>query len=456
MDPVIGKILFDTAAAGVQTIFGNNAAADAKKAQDKANQRAQKYNKKVWRVDNKNIDRAYEVAVENQDIQHRNNEAELKFLEDGRRKDYDYQMGIRDFRFAKEQEAYFRVLSDVAKQKDLNQLASEQALLEQQRYLQENLVNLAFTESQMMMDFAAATAGLKLKRGQARGQAALTKGQAAGQAQLSKQRIQAETTLGIKQARTETQLARQQATIESLEERGRAMVTGQAGRSSRKVAQGIRAKAGAQQASLVEQFLLAEEGALQKQLFDVQSIEQQLLFTQQNVVQQLLFTEQGIDLNLTQLNGQLEMDKLQMKATRDNLSAADALSRKRIALELKQANTLAESRIPLEPEKAPPLPEPLTLPRPERLKIFKPEGRPEPIKKASYVPDNSAATIAQTIDTVGSSLIKSGVLNDLFNFGRSGGVGASNPWGAGNVTGIENNFGSTMTFYSGGPGQLDY
>ena len=47
-----GKFIFDTVATGVQTIFGNNAAADAKKNADKAAQKAQKYNKKVLHLQN--------------------------------------------------------------------------------------------------------------------------------------------------------------------------------------------------------------------------------------------------------------------------------------------------------------------------------------------------------------------------------------------------------------------
>lgn len=403
MDPIFGKLLFDAGMYGVQSILGNNAAAKEKKAKDQAIQKAQGYNKSVWRVDNRNLDRAHEVAVQNQEIQYKNLEAELQFLEAERWQQYDHGMAIRDYEFNQQMRAYEESINRATKQKSFNQLAFEQSMLEQARYFQENLVNLAFTEAQMMMDFTAATAGLELKKGQAQAQAG-----------LATQRIDAETTLGIKTARTQTQLERQQATIEALKARGQARAAGQAGRSARKVAQGIRAEAGAQQAALVERFLLGEESLLTKQLFDTQ-----------DVVQQLLFTEQGIELDLTQLNGQLELDKMQISATRENLNFADALAKKRIALDLQQANLEAESKILLEPEKLPPMPEPLTLPRPEKTIIFKQEGRPEPIKQASYVPDNSAATIAQAFTDIGGSLIKSGVLNDLFNFGGGGGNNTS-------------------------------
>ena len=414
--PVAWISLATTLAGGAVNYFGQ--AEENRKNKDAA-KRQNKYNKKVWRFNTSEQERIYNFNVREQEIAKRNYEADIKFQEDTRQQQWDYGMGIRDYQFSQEMRAYDESVARATKQKSFNQMAEELALIQQDRYLQENLVNLAFTESQTMMDFAAATAGLELKRGQARGQAALTKGQAAGQAQLSKQRIQAETTLGIKQARTETQLARQQATIESLKARGQAMATGQAGRSARKVAQGIRAEAGAQQASLVEQFLLAEEGALQKQLFDVQSIEQQLLFTQQDVVQQLLFTEQGIDLNLTQLNGQLELDKLQMKATRDNLNVADAFSRSRIAMERKQADIEAEASIRLKPEIAPPLPKPMALPRKEWAEIFRPGEAPEPNKVQAQV-TNPYLTLGQSVLSGIGDLASAGAFDNMFKPKPSG------------------------------------
>lgn len=377
-------------------IFGASSQAKENRKKRSAASRQNKYNKKVWRFNKKEQDRIYDFKVEEQKIAKRNYEADIQFQEDSRNQQWDYKMGIRDYQFSQEMRAYDESVARAGRQKSFNQMAEDQALLEQRRYIQENLVNLSFTESQTMMDFAAATAGLEMKRGQAKAQAG-----------LARQRIDAETTLGIKQARTETQLARQQATIESLKARGQAMAVGQAGRSARKVAQGIRAEAGAQQASLVEQFLLGEENLLQRQLFNTQ-----------DVVQQLLFTEQGIDLNLTQLNGQLEMDRLQMKATRDNLNVADALSRKRIALERKQADIEAEASIRLKPEIAPPLPEPMALPRKEWGEIFRPGKPPEPNKVQAQT-TNPYLTFGQGVLSGVGQLAAGGVFDNMFTPGPS-------------------------------------
>ena len=394
-DPVTAGIGLATTIGG--GIFGAMGQAEENRKNRKAAKKQNKYNKKVWRFNNSEQDRIYDFKVEEQKIAKRNYEADIQFQEDTRQQQWDYQMGIRDYQFSQEMRAYEESVNRATKQKSFNQLAEELAIMQQDRFLQENLANLAFNESQTMMDFAAATAGLDLKRGQAKAQAG-----------LARQRIDAETTLGIKTARTQTQLARQQATIESLKARGQAMAAGQAGRSSRKVSQGIRAEAGAQQASLVEQFLLSEESLLTKQLYDTQ-----------NVVQQLLFTEQGIDLNLTQLNGQLEMDKLQLKAARENLNVADSFSRSRIQMERIQSDLEAEANIRLKPEIAPPLPKPMALPRKEWAKIFRPGEAPEPNKVQAQV-TNPYLTLGQSVVSGIGGLASAGAFDNMFTPQSSG------------------------------------
>jgi len=504
--PVGGLIGTGVGAIG-DVIFGNNAAAASKKNADKAAQKAQKANKTQWRIDKRNNNRAYDVAVRNQQIDYRNLEADLKFQEESRQQQYDYQMGIRDYQYNQQVRAYDESVNRANKQKSFNQLAEELSIQEQLRFNRETLQGIAFTDAQTMMDFAAATAGLEVKRGQAQAQSQLALGQAGakyqlevgqiqgtaerqllqaqaksdqeifqaeglsqtqlrqakGAAELSTQRVKEETSLGIKIARSRTQLARQQSRIEALKARGSALAAGQAGRSAAKISQALRAEAGAEQSGLVEQFKLAEESALQKQFFDVMSIDQQLMFTeqnvaqslmnlrqnsllqllstqqtvgqesmfaqqnslsqflttQQNVVQQLMFTEQGIDLDLTNLNSQLELDKQMISASRENLSAAGKQAERKIKLARQQADLEAEANIRLKPEIAPPLPEPLTLPRPEMRKIFKPKQAAEPVKGNVFVPSNQAATIANSIGVFANVAQKSGVFDDLFSSGNS-------------------------------------
>lgn len=456
VDPI--SIGLGVAQAGIGTILGNNAAAKQKKAADKAVQKTQKSNKRQWRFDWRESKRQYKYQKESQEILKRNTEANLQFQDDSRFQEWEYGMGIRDYQFSQETRAYDESVNRATKQKSFNELAEEQAFIEQDRYLQETLIGIGFGEQQMMMDFAAANAGLEVKRGQAKARAGVQQAQLTGgaefakmrkqaeagvtQAQLTggasfakmskqaeagslKQRLGAETELSIRKARTDTVLERQQGRIEALKATGAALAAGQAGRSARKVAQGIAAEAGAREAAGTEQFLLTEEAALQKQFFDVMGIDQQLtldtmginqklMFDQQNVVQQLLFTEQEVALDLDKLNNQLYLDKAQIATARDNLRVSDQNVRRRIALERKQADMIADASILLKPEIAPPLPKPVALPRPEWNEVYKPERPPEPIKGATYVPNTTTLNAIKSFGNVAQTFIQSDAFSNLF------------------------------------------
>ena len=440
MDPLSIANLGIGVATGIGGIFGGNqAAASAKKGSDKAAQKTQKSNKRNWRFEWREDKRKYEYAKEGQEILKRNTEANLQFQDDSRLQEWEYGMGIRDYRFSQENRAYDESVNRATKQKSFNELAEEQAFIEQDRYLQENLIGLGFSEQQMMLDFAAANAGLEVKKSQAQAKAGVTQAQLTGGASFAKmrkqaeagslkQRLGAETELSIRKARTDTVLERQQGRIEALKATGAALAAGQAGRSARKVAQGIAAEAGAREAAGTEQFLLTEEAALQKQFFDVMGIDQQLLldtmginqklmFDQQNVVQELLFTEQGIDLDLNKLNNQLNLDKAQIAVSRDNLQVSDANVRRKINLQRQQADIEADATIRLKPEIAPPLPKPMTLPRPEWQDVYKPHRGPEPIKGAAYTPNNTNIAALSSFGKVAQTAISGGLFDGLFNGG---------------------------------------
>jgi hypothetical protein len=163
------------------------------------------------------------------------------------------------------------------------------------------------------------------------------------------------------------------------------------------------------------------------------------MFDQQNVVQELLFTEQGIDLDLNKLNNQLNLDKAQIAVSRDNLQVSDTNVRRKINLQRQQADIEAEAKIRLKPEIAPPLPKPMTLPRPEWQDVFKPKRGPEPIKGASYTPPSTFGNTIQNIGNIAGSVIQSGMFDSFFNGGGNnfGGGGTNFPvFGSGGGLGV--------------------
>jgi hypothetical protein len=115
VDPI--SIGLGVAQAGIGTILGNNAAAKQKKAADKAVQKTQKSNKRQWRFDWRESKRQYKYQKESQEILKRNTEANLQFQDDSRLQEWEYGMGIRDYRFSQENRAYDESVNRATKQK---------------------------------------------------------------------------------------------------------------------------------------------------------------------------------------------------------------------------------------------------------------------------------------------------------------------------------------------------
>lgn len=114
------------------------------------------------------------------------------------------------------------------------------------------------------------------------------------EARLAVTKGRVETGQAIRQARTQTIINQQKNTIQELKARGAALAASPAGRSSRKIIQGILAESGSAQAAETQQFMLAQSGALQQQALNEATINQQLSFDQQELSQNLLFANQAI------------------------------------------------------------------------------------------------------------------------------------------------------------------
>jgi hypothetical protein len=368
MDPFILPAI--SAASSIASgIFGSAAASESNKAARKAARAQNKYNKSVWRYQNREQNRQYDFQVESQEIAKRNYEADLQYREATQAQEWQYLMGIRDYEFNQANRAYNQSVSQATQQVSFNEMAQQMANMQQDRYMQEQMLGFAFDEQQTMLDYGIATAGLDLKRKQVKGEAGLA----------------------LRTAQTQTKLSLQQSRLEQLKAQGTARAAGQAGRSARKMQQGISAEAGAQRAGAV----------------------QQLMDNQDSIVQQLMFAEAGIDLDYEKLNSQLLMDQAQFAAARDNLVASDAVIRKQFQLQELQANTAAINSIELLPEIAPPIPEPFALPRPEWTPIYKPEPLPEPQKYAASQ-QSTFSPLAQGVMQGISSFASIGAETGLF------------------------------------------
>lgn len=242
----IGAIIGAVVGAGISAASASSQNSQARDAANRQNQ----YNKDVYEFQYGSFGspdlggeakRQYDYAVQGLEITKRNNEANLQLQEANLLQRYDYGMGIRDYEYSQAVKAYDRAVSTAIQQRSFNELAENAALVDQDRLIHEQLLTLAFDETETLFAYGAAAAGVGLQQRKAKAAAA-----------------------------TEAQATR----ISALKATGAAVARGVAGRSAAKNVQGIIAETGARQAAIIDELMFNTE-ANEFQLF---KMNQQLIF----------------------------------------------------------------------------------------------------------------------------------------------------------------------------------
>jgi hypothetical protein len=234
------------AVGGISSFFG---AKDKNRQAKSAVNRQNKYNKAVYEFQYGDVDddeiggealRQYDFAVEGLEITKQNNEINLQFQEYQSVQRYNYDMGIRAYEFAQANRVYDASVSRALQQQSFNQLAEQAAIVDQDRLYHEQLIDLSLDETQTLLNYGAAAAGVGLKKRAARSAAIGT---------AQQQRVAALKATGATTAR------------------------GVAGRSAARNVQGILAESGARQAAIVD-----------KLMFDTEASDQELFKMNQQLV----------------------------------------------------------------------------------------------------------------------------------------------------------------------------
>lgn len=208
---------------GVSSVIGGSSKnRQARKAAKATN----KYNKKVWEYQVEEQERKYDYAVEGLEIQKRNDEKNLQFQEANIAQKWDYGMGVRQYEHNQANRAYNQSVARALQQQEYNQIAEKSALVDQDRLLHEQLIDLAFDRTETLLDYRRAAAGLGLKQRQAKAGAA-----------------------------TEAQATR----VSALKAQGASAARGVSGRSAAKNIQGIVAETGARQAAIIDELMFNQE-----------------------------------------------------------------------------------------------------------------------------------------------------------------------------------------------------
>ncbi len=208
---------------GVSSVIGGSSKNRAATKQANA---TNKYNEAVYDFQLEEQDRKYEYAVEGREIQMRNDLKNIEFQEKQLAQKWDYGMGVRQYEHNQAVRAYDRSVAFAVQQQEYNDLAEKFALVDQDRLLHEQLIDLAFDRTETFLDYRRAAAGLGLKKRQA-----------------------------IATAATEAQATR----VSAMKAQGASVARGVSGRSAAKVVQGIVAETGARQAAIIDQLMFNQE-----------------------------------------------------------------------------------------------------------------------------------------------------------------------------------------------------
>jgi hypothetical protein len=272
---------------------------------------------------------------------------------------YDFDNAKRDYEYDQSMRVFESQLNRFADQRGFNQIAYDQAMRQQNQYMHETLIGMEFDETQTLLNYGAASAGLEFKKDSARATADI---------QLGRLRDTSYQALDV--ARSKTAFGKRQANIEALKAGGQLAAIGSVGKSVGKGQQGIKAELGAAKAQMSKQLVQQQRQVMTD-----------MYYNQRDIVNQLLTTEASADLELIKLNAQLDLDQAKMSASRDNLMANDNLVRDRIKAQRLQADL--SNVMPLKPEQTPEIPPVREIPQIEYLRVFEPPPRemPAPLPK---------------------------------------------------------------------------
>jgi hypothetical protein len=335
-----------------------------------------KQNKENWKFNNEEGERKQEFAEESLKIRKENDKENIEFQEGINQQNYDFGMSVRKYEFDQANKAYMRSVDDAGSQVDFNRMAKNIAMKQQSRAHSEQLMGLMFDEQQTLLDYNIKAAGLGNDQ----------------QRVFNKSR---EMTAGAT-------FTAQNERLQGLKLQGTAAAAG-SGRSNAKAMQAAIAESGANQAQIAEELMFGLRG-IQYDLNDIES-------------------QTGA------MNEQLILDKAMLVATRDNVSARNSMVKNQIKFDQLQADRQALASIRMQPEINPPLPKPISLPRPEYQDIYEYKAPPKPKRGAGQSIGSTGSTSAGLIPTLMSgiqTLSNSGIFS-----GGSGYAGNKTTEGAG-------------------------
>lgn len=311
---------------GIAGLFGGGGGGDKNHEGNRARRQA-KAQKKQWKFNNEEREKQYKYNVKSLKIRKENDEANLDYQDETNQINWNFETAKQLYSYDQAVRARDKSKENAKQKIGFNRQSAAFARQQQKRAYQEQLTKLMFDEKSMLLNYNLESAGLE--------------------SQKRDFDIQSKKMMG------KAQVSTQRSYVEGLEAEGEAQASG-SGRSNVKAMQAAIAKAGANEQAIADELM-----------FGLQGIDN---------------AQDNINTRAAAMRSQLELDKLMLIETKNNIKARNKFVKQQIKFDKLQANTAARARIHLKPEMSPPIPEPLALPRPEYQDVYKPGTPPKPKK----------------------------------------------------------------------------
>lgn len=385
---------------GIMSIFGanqsNNAARDAA---DRANENA----RQNWEFTNEQGERAYDFAVQGQEIAIRNNEANIAFQEAQLIQDWNFRDELRHHEYNGAMAAYENSVAIRDEQVSFNEIAANAALAQQDRALHEQTVGLALDDQSTMIDYLHTTTGINYNHNKALLAATMddAKSTLSNQVGISRQGLErGKLTAGA-------QRSTQKAILEGMKAAGKARARGGSGRSSAKTIQAIAAESGAVQAAVANEFMFGDKAID----VNIGELNDMLILDKTRISMAKGDADLRRNFDASKNSEDFSMKQWSSMMTKYNTAYRDQFIRQQISQAQTQADMAANNAVEMMPGINPMMPVPDLLPRPEYQEVLEWEDAPEPIGQIAATQSlwSSALGGMQQGLSIGSRFVAGGV-----------------------------------------------
>ena len=306
--------------------------------------------KQVWREQEKQRKDSYDFQKKTRDNAVKDNEANLRFQEQNLINDYEYAVERQNYEFEQANRAYERSRQIATQQIDYNRMAEQNAVMEQNFKLRDDLLATMFEESDSVLGFMSKSSGLKLKKFGAKTQANFD------DSKISTKYLGDLNAYNLERnkQRAASQINTQNAIVAGMKLAGEIRSKGGAGRSAAKAVLGVMAESGATRSAIANSLMFAEKGMD----LGIAQLKDMLILDQTMVMAMRDMADNEYDLGQSTLDATRELDQVKISRSKRSIRDRDSIVRKIITQARLQADLNAEASVLMQPERLPAIPDP--------------------------------------------------------------------------------------------------